>query len=92
MLSISLAFGNETKPATTVNKTVGLNEKSKEISAKKPIVESEKKSSKNAKNKQEEVIECFVLSCGIECTEVGDEPLSLEESIFAWELFEFICC
>jgi hypothetical protein len=51
VLSISLAFGAETKPVATENKTVSLNEKSKEISLRESIIQPKKDIKSSAKQK-----------------------------------------
>ena len=61
MLSISLAFGTETKPVTNKSITIEPNPKDK-------VASSEKKS-ENSK-KVFGTPECYALSCKVVCTEV----------------------
>jgi hypothetical protein len=79
VLSISLAFGTETKPVTNKSITIEPNPKDK-------VASSEKKS-ENSK-KVFGTPECYALSCKVVCTEVYGPDLTMEQSIDNWEYFE----
>jgi hypothetical protein len=90
VLSISLAFGAETKPVATENKTVSLNEKSKEISLRESIIQP-KKDITIAKTVD---MECFVLSCKTQCYSLDkdEKPFEGDDAVRMWELCEEVYC
>lgn len=81
VLSISLAFGAESKPVTNENVSIEPNSK----------VTSPEKKSEKAK-KVFGTPECYALSCKVVCTEVYGQDLTMEQSIGNWELFEKKYC
>ncbi|WP_394993189.1 hypothetical protein [Emticicia sp.] len=87
VLSISLAFGAETKPVVSLSKTVSSVEKPKEILVEQPIVKSEKRLAKPVGTP-----ECYALSCKVVCTQVYGPDLTMEQSMDNWELFEERYC
>lgn len=90
VLSISLAFGAETKPVVGEVKTVSLNEKSKEISFGESIIQP-KKSITITKTVD---MECFVLSCKTQCYTLAEDekPFEGDDAVYMWELCEEVYC
>jgi len=79
VLSISLAFGTETKHVVGESKE----------SVRKANPSTAKTENKGAKS--QDVIECFILSCRTVCGQVP-QPFDIEESIDVWEACEDFYC
>ncbi|GGD74783.1 hypothetical protein GCM10011514_43530 [Emticicia aquatilis] len=84
VLSISLAFGNETKP-------VSFSKKSKEVSFTNQGKETKKKATNVNVVKKVEVVECFVLSCGTACG-TFEEQLGPDETMLYYSFYDTVFC
>ena len=92
VLSISLAFGAETKPVADESKLVSLTEKSKEISVEKPTIDSKIVINKKSKIKSLSETECFILSCTTVCITDLEKEFSCEETLEAYEVLDWAFC
>ncbi len=91
VLSISLAFGAETKPVVGDSKTVDLSKKSNELSFKNQVKETTKKTTNVNVVKKVEVVECFLLSCGTACG-TFEEQLGPDDTMLYYNFYEAVFC
>ena len=85
VLSISLAFGNETQPIVGESKSGDESAIAQNTPKKADDINDKTKSIKAVS-----ITDCFIVSCGTECF-THETPLTVEQSLHIWETYQDNC-